>query len=891
MVVPGRPALAPAAVLFAFLAGHAVLETGRDALFLVRLGADRLASAYVVMAAIAVVATLALRRGRRFATARVRLVLFLAVATAGTAAMAAAVATAPWATFALYVWTGLVATLVVPTFWSVVDRQLALAQAKRAFATIAAGGSLGALVGSALAAGLSRWVAPHHLVTAGAAAFALAAVLAATVLAADAPALTAPPAQSPTAVDGARRYLYLLLVVGLLATVTLTIGDLTFKRVVGERFAPAEIAPVLGTAYTVLAVVALIVQVVVTPRLLARRSVGDALVVLPALVVVAAAGFAITGALIAIAGLKLADGGIRHSLHRVASEILYLPVPADVRDATRPAADAIAQRGGQALAAALVVGATAVVGDSRGLAALTAVLAVGWLAAITVTRRAYVARFRDMLRAGETRRDGRVPDLDGDAVSLLTASLASPDEVEAITALDLLDRGGAPVPPLVLYHPQRSVVRRALRVLEGDRRPEVARVLAHLHDHPDPQIRGGALAAASDHERPARLRTALRDVDREVRAVAAVALLADDEHHPEAGAELAALAAGRADDRAAAARAIGYAPGPRFAGHLHQLLGRGDEAPTREVLRVLARAPDLVDLDRLLPLLADPRLRGDVRTVFIAAGARGLAHLVAALDDPRVALPVRRHLPRTVSRFRSPPALRALQARLPREPDGITEFKILRALGRLRADDPSLPVDAAVLRGYARRAIADAARYATLADALAPAVSGDAAGGGDLLLELLAEKRRHGIEHAFRALAILRPRAGLRSIHDAVTGADPERRTAAREVLEGIAPAELRAPLLALVDELAADERRQRLGSLAAGPFSGHDELVAALLADPSESLRCVAAHHAAARGLTSLRPHLARLRPLTGPPLVRFAFDQALARLVGGEPRPDEAT
>ena len=69
------------------------------------------------------------------------------------------------------------------------------------------------------------------------------------------------------------------------------------------------------------------IQLAVTPRLLARWGVGGALTVLPILLVATASGFALTGALIAIIALKLADGGLRHSLHRVASEILYLPVP------------------------------------------------------------------------------------------------------------------------------------------------------------------------------------------------------------------------------------------------------------------------------------------------------------------------------------------------------------------------------------------------------------------------------------------------------------------------------------------------------------------------------------------------------------------------------------
>jgi hypothetical protein len=50
-------------------------------------------------------------------------------------------------------------------------------------------------------------------------------------------------------------------------------------------------------------------------------------------------------------------------------------------------------------------------------------------------------------------------------------------------------------------------------------------------------------------------------------------------------------------------------------------------------------------------------------------------------------------------------------------------------------------VNAAVLRSYARRAIADAARDATLATHSRPTSPVMGAGVDDLLLELLAEKR------------------------------------------------------------------------------------------------------------------------------------------------------
>jgi hypothetical protein len=214
---------------------------------------------------------------------------------------------------------------------------------------------------------------------------------------------------------------------------------------------------------------------------------------------------------------------------------------------------------------------------------------------------------------------------------------------------------------------------------------------------------------------------------------------------------------------------------------------------------------------------------------------------------------------------------------LAREPDGTTEFKILRALGRMRTIDPSLPVDGDIIRNYARRAIADAARYAVLSDHLA--AERDRSPGLDLLAELLAEKRRFGIEHAFRALHILRPRAGLRSVHDAITSNDVDRRATAREILEHLVRSEIRTPLLAVLDDLTPEARRARLGPLAPGPFPTFDALISTLLVDPSESLRCVAAQHVGERRLRALRPDLARLVG-DGPPLVVHAFKQAIARL-----------
>ena len=871
MNLPSRRILAPTVILFGIMVAHAILETARDALFLAELGPDKLAWAYLAIAGTALLAVSAFRRLASKRDPRSMTIGFLIASVIGTSVIAVTISFAHWVVFVLYVWTGVVATLVVPSFWTMVDRSWRIAEAKSAFATIGAGGILGAMVGSVFAALLGRILPATVLVGCGAVAFGLVTVVA-TILAPRPTELRAYRHHVATEKNPPQRYVRWLIVLGLVSTVALTLGDLTFKSTVGERVAAEDLASTFGSIYAGLNVIGLVIQLVLTRRVLNKLGVGGAAVVLPLILIASALGFAMTGALIAIVALKLGDGSLRHSLHRVVSEILYVPLPAQLRDRVKPLADAIGQRGGQAAAALVVFALVALDADVRTFALVTGVVAAGWLATIAFVRVGYVHQFRDTLRAGEIQRDVQLPDLDATSIEMLSESLSSPDEAEALAALDLLG-GASHIPALVLYHPSEAVVRRALALIARNPRPEIARVVGYLLDHRDPQIRAAALATAArvgcHHERVA---AALGDRHADVRAAALVA----STPAPDREEGIAALLAGSSEDRLALARAIALAPSPRFRGVLLELLARREPVVNREALRVLVRVPELVEPDRLLGLLADPRLRSEVRRVWIASGERGLERLVAALEDPRTPLNVRRHIPRTLSRFETREAATALVGRLLREPDGTTEFKILRALGRMRTDDPSLPVDAGTIREYARRALGDAARYATLADQLVP----NTTQSGELLRELLDEKRYFAIEHVFRALSILEPTAGLRSAHDAIASRDPDRRSAALEILEHVVRAELRNPLIAVIEPLDLPTRRERLGELAAPLYMNEHDVFTVLLADRSESLRCVVAHHIAERKLDNMRPELARLQSRDDPPFVVDAFEQAIARL-----------
>ncbi len=887
-------------VLFLIMVAHALLETARDALFLTKLGPDRLAWAYVAIAATALAAFVAVRRWNTAHDARWMLLAFLMFAAAGTSVLAVALRQSQWAAFVLYVWTGLVASLVVPTFWLLLDGEVKIGEAKRVVARVAAGGSLGALVGSALASVLAHLLPARHLVTAGAIGFGIAAVSVGPLLAGRHARRAAPKpktrqaqaeklradrsiaerlqAQKP-APEKMQRYGILLVVFAVVSTVTLTVGDLMFKRVLSERIDPDQIATVFGAIYTGLNVLALVIQVLVTPRLIERLGVGSALAVLPLMVLATSLGFVLTGAAVAVLALKLADGGLRNSIHRVTVELLYLPMAMTERERVKPIVEVVGQRGGQALAAVLVLALATGSTATWSLAIMTVVMVSMWLVTVFFTRRAYLRRFRDTLDAVGIQREVQIPDLDEAAISMLTAALASPDERQSIAALGLLAERGRKIPALVLYHPSTAVVRHALSLLEGDLREDVQQVLLQLTEHPDPEVRAAALAASSRTGlHPDRLIACLDDPEPQIRAAAAVGLaVMKNAPQVDSRARIDALRDGTTADRIALAHAIVRMPDPLFKPLLLQLLSRKETAVTRQVLRAWEIAPDLADVDRLLMLLENPRIRGEARAACVAGGEKYLARLIQALDDPRTSLGVRRHLPRTISRFRTPESAAALVDRLPREPDGTTAFKILRALGRMTMDAPTLPVDAAPIRAYAERCAQDALRCARLTEGLDLHRAPRPLPGFSLLRELLHEKRTHAVERAFRAHGILHPRDDFRSLHDALISRDEDHSGAAREILEHLVSLDERTLLLDLIDRGDKpsgdeDEIRER--------FPSYTEVLATLLADHSDSLRCVTAHHVAERKLTELRDELMRLKPLTASKIVTQAFEQAIARL-----------
>ena len=856
--IAGRVAVV-AGTLFGVMTGHAILETARDALFLSSLPASRLPLVYLVIAGLAVVmAALNRRLTSRFAgSAVLALTLFgSAVCTAGFWVWAGHGETA---LYGLYVWTGLIATIVVVQLWLLVGDTFDPGHAKRAFALIGAGGLIGATFGSALAGALLGVVGPRDLVLVASAVMALSGVVPAVAWRARAApkVRTSRRPRAEPEPEGlfAHPYLRRLLLLVALSQIVVTASDLLFKTAVASMVDPDDLGSFFALVYTGLNGLSLVVQLVLASWVLRRFGVSRALWALPLLLGVGAVGFVMTAALAPILFLKMVDGSLRHSLHRTGIELLYLPLPARLRERHRVTIEAVGGRGGQAAAAIAMLGALALGLDLIQVTMMLVGFIVLLFFGVALIKAGYVDMFRDRLREGTIDTRAAMPPLDLHSLETLIAGLSSEEDAVVLSAIELLDTSGRGnlVPPLILHHPSRAVLVRALHVMSTGHRRDFVPMARRVLQSPDEELRTAALRALTAVGGPdehAILRRSLSDPSPTVRATALVGLiLSSGDAGPFAGEVRALIAAPEREGRLALARAIRHSPGTAFHQILKQLAATPEPDLQAEAARIIAAAPHPSFLENLLPMLADRVARPEARSAMVAIGGPALAMLDHALGDPAVPRRLRMHLPRTVSRFGGQAAANVLARHLEGERDEIVGHQVLRGLGHLVAQSDHIRVDPELvdrnLTTVLTRAITLLGWRVTIAEHMAATRSTPA---GLLLIELLREKVTTSTQRAFRLLGLRHPMEDMHAVHVGLRSGDPHSVASGRELVEHLVTGRMREALLALV---AQDEEDDRVRLALAAPFAppaaaGLADTLRAMVADSSDAVVGLAVQHIA---------------------------------------------
>jgi hypothetical protein len=190
----------------------------------------------------------------------------------------------------------------------------------------------------------------------------------------------------------------------------------------------------------------------------------------------------------------------------------------------------------------------------------------------------------------------------------------------------------------------------------------------------------------------------------------------------------------------------------------------------------------------------------------------------------------------------------------------MVRFRIIRGLGRIATDNPEVRLDAAILTEATSRTLEASFRLVDWRRVLERGLAEQprrATPGHDLLASLLRDKEVHAVERLFRLLGLQYRGEDLRQIHRGLRNTSPKVRAGSRELLENLLDPPLRDAVLALLDDTPAETRLPHAVAYYRSPQLGYEDLLAALLEQPNEILRCIAAYHVGELGLTSMRGRL----------------------------------
>jgi ATP:ADP antiporter, AAA family len=854
-----------ALVLAGIVAAHVLLETARDALFLTKLPPPALPAVYIAMAVLGFLTARADRLFVRLFGRKNALVLGLMGAATGTMIFYSD-GIGQVRAFALYLWSGVITTLLTVQFWLAVAQRFTPAQGRRLYGVLAAGGVFGGVMGSSLGALLlERFPVQSLLLSAVGLHLGTAWLVTAAPPATEVP--TPPKRVRMGEGIGAVRNNGYLVRVGVLVQVsvaTLLLVDYVFKTTMAARLSPAELGIALARYYALMNIAALVVQVFISMRILQRMGTIFALTVLPlALLASGALGAIFSATLLFALFAKGADGALRFSLHRVSTELLFLPLSSEERSRVKPLFDSILARCTQALVAVGILVATRFLGASPLVFSLViGTLALVWVGLAWSLRTPYLERFRAMLGGSGWRPGYGLFGLNLDSVAVLVEALSRPEENRVITAMSLFHEEGRSnlVPALVLYHPSPRVLVRALEVLPAAGRSDWVALAERLLGHEDVQVRLAAIRALGSSGHLARMEPASFR-DHPSLAAAAAFFQADLTEEPAKHVALAGVLAEGADLSAQLA--------------LLHAIARSSSAGWADAVQKLAEL-DRLGLDQALPpamaRTGDPRFvpmlvarlgrregRNEVRDALVMLGDPALNALEGALYDRHTSPSLRLHIPRAIAHFANVRAGEILLEAMHRDLPGALRYKALRGLGRLVTSGvfvaPSERVLPLIEVNLAERLRLSTGHEALRARQASPPLS------ALLFFGLLEDKMRQSLERALRLFQILHPREDFRRVYHGLTSSDAASRVAATEILEvtSLGYGERLRGLLRLVTEGPAEPLSDSAQSSNFGGLEAEGRALDEFLSDADPLVAALAAAYAKELDRPELDPALDR--------------------------------
>jgi AAA family ATP:ADP antiporter len=777
---------------------------------------------------------------------------------------------ATWVSVAFYVMGLILGILLISQFWTLANDIYDPRQAKRLFGFIGGGASLGGATGAALTSITVEKVGTDNLLLVSAAILGACAALVTAISRRERIKSDFASIHQERGIGGgeairmlrASRHLQLIAMVIGFAAIGAAIIDQQLNMAAASlkgAGATDAITAFLAQVTFFLSISGFLIQVGLTSRIHRSLGLAFALLILPVSLGATATVILLSGALWAAAAARVLDTSLRYTVDKTTREVLFLPLPADLKYRAKPFIDVTMDRFAKALAALLLLVLIKPWGlqlDWQRLSYASLAVTGLWIIMAIRARAEYLKTFR---RSIETREivpaSVRLDVADAATIETLVEELSHPDESRVLYAIEMLETLNRRnlITPLLLHHESPKVRARALFALQSARESIAGRwihaVERMLRDEVA-DVRAAAvhaLAALRKEEAATLMRTYLRDPEPRVAMTAAVVLANSgrDADAREAEVVLRRLIDDTRDVAAGArkevAAALAQVRDPSFRPLLVPLFHDVDLEVAREAIRA-ARAMGPIDtlfVPALVSLLGHRVLKPAARDALVGYGDEVLEALAYFLRDRDEQTWVRRHIPMVLAHLPTQRSMNVLLSAVD-DPDGFLRYKVVAAIEKLRRDHPDLvlahgPLEALILTECSRYY-----RYLTLRHNI---VNQDPQVQQSLVVRALEDKLERTIDRIYRLLGLIYPWKDVAAARYTIEHGEGRRRAGAIEYMDNLLSGAVRKSVMPIIEDSPLEVKLRHASLVLKSRPRDGGETLAELIRDSDPVLAAAAIH------------------------------------------------
>ncbi|HET7748108.1 MAG TPA: Npt1/Npt2 family nucleotide transporter [Terriglobales bacterium] len=732
-----------------------------------------------------------------------------------------------WVPVAFYV-TGLIlGILLISQFWTLANLVYDPRQAKRLFGFIGAGAPLGGIAGSILTVRYVKQIGSVNILLVSAVLMALCVLIVAAIIFREQLSGLAAPAEGAkeeTKAQGwqgldllrnSKHLQIIALVISFAAIGAAIIEQQLNMAAAAAHSQESAIAGLLAVIQAWTSAISFLVQILLTSRIHRFLGIGFALLILPVSLGSTAMVMLMVASLWAPGLARVLDQSLRYTVDKTSREILFMPLPSDIKLQAKPFVDVTVDRfakGFGALILLLLIKPWGLHLNWQQLSYASLTMMALWIVMALRARRAYVEAFRRSIGNRQVKpAEIRLEVADLSMLEVLVGELSNLDERRVLYAIEVLESLGKKnlIPHLLLLHESSSVRLRALSVLDGSSPETAARWLPsikRLLTDRDPEVRAGAVGALANIQAVDAVelvRPSLADSNPRIAMTAAMVLARGGTAEDSAAAECV-LEKLRTDPRDTTvevrkelATLLRHIPDMRFRRLLIPLLTDSSLEVAQEALRSVRQLgdSDCMFVPVLISLLRHPRLRQTVRDLLVGYGEAALAALGHFLLDQGESPAVRRNIPSVIARIPCSRAADLLLGALA-DPDRQLRFEAIAGLETMRRRQPALsfrrePVEALVLSECQQSAYCATLRHNCFGGRMPDRTQ--------LLERTLAEKEIRRIDRIFRLLGLIFSRQDIVAAQWSIERSGPAR-ARALEYLDNLLPGTLRKRVLPVLE-------------------------------------------------------------------------------------------